>query len=189
MKPQPDEPAAPPPPDPIGDLKKRLRRVEQLWDIQKGRANAVADPRDKKDLQHLAFSGDNLGPRLADGWSSALARSVALREAMREGKSRRDEYAANPLEQARWARADAALTNFLRFKSVPPGLADDSRPRGKPVRSWATTTAIDALPSDAMRQREFRMTCTQMAYQYAVADQRAHQHVVRKARPGKLADV
>ena len=164
----------PPPPDPIADLKKRLRRIDQLWEVQRGRAAAVPDPRDKKGMDHITHSGDNLGPRLSDGWSSALARQVALREAMKDPKKKaaiEEGKPINPIEQARWARADAKLSNFLRFGALPPGLADDPVPRGRPVRSWKLAAALDAMPSDAMLNSSFRMTCLQNAYNHAVGSQ------------------
>lgn len=166
MKPETNEPPAPPPPDPIADLKKRLKRIDQLWAVQRGRSDAPVDPRDKKDLTHLAYSGDNLGPQLDDGWSSALARTVASRE---EAKKGTPSDKISVIQKAHWARAEAQLLNFMRFKSLPPGLADDPSPRGKPVRSWATTAAVNALPSDAYTNRDFHMTCLQAEYWRAAA--------------------
>ena len=74
---------------------------------------------------------------------------------------------------------------------VVVGLANelDTRPRGKPVQSWATTAALDALPPDAMRHAEFRHTTLQRAYQNVLSDVKVYSHMVRKPRPGKLSDL
>ena len=114
-------PEVPPPPDPIADLKKRLRRIDQLWEVQRGRAAAVPDPRDKKGMDHITHSGDNLGPRLSDGWSSALARQVALREAMKDPKKKARSGGIQQREE--WwlkkisARARIFFPGHLKLKS------------------------------------------------------------------------
>ena len=45
----------------------------------------------------------------------------------------------------------------------PPrrGPANDGDPRGHEVRSWPLAAALDALPSDAMRHKDFRTTILQ----------------------------
>lgn len=171
--------------DPMVDLQKRLKRLDRLWEVQRGREQLGSD-----------ITADLRGPpRLYEGWSSVLARDTATKqlEAAAQRKKASQPKPVEPstlrgmaapaaapppppsptpkrttaqitvLEKARWARAEEQLNEYMRARGRPPrrGPANDGDPRGHEVRSWPLAAALDALPSDAMRHKDFRTTILQ----------------------------
>ena len=159
------------PPDPVGELEERLRRLNYLWAVQTGRVRQ----------QEQAPGGSLLSPRAApamygkDSVQLPFSKGVATQK-RRSGPvdhqpspitKLRQEAAANPnpLERARWARAEVQLGNFMRSRrtELPPGVR-----RQQVVRAWPLAHALDQLPSGAMRHESFRMVALQAAYDAAV---------------------
>lgn len=170
--------------DPVIDLQNRLERLECLRDMQRGRVQHDV-------IYEAKLLG---APRLYDGWSSRLARKCAMQEyggtdaheqaPKVEPHSKLRGYAApdvpksstpptpedsflkredpTVLQKARWARVEEQMREFMY--SPKPSFATNADPRGREVCSWPLAAALDALPSDVTRNKDFRLSMTATVY-------------------------
>ena len=115
--------------DPVADLHKRLERLNQLWEVQRGRDR---DPH--AGMMHADLKG---APRLVDGWSSKLARDCCMKQLEAEAVRRSPPPSPRKMQKAQNAAADKAQAAAEKAQAAAVH-------RGGSLRGFAAPSAAPA---------------------------------------------